>query len=395
MAVFFVVLDQPMGLPDGLALYSHRTNEPVPWVGFTGGHNFVRMRVWRVPDQLAWQPHKDDMAFSVADKLTQPREIAEGIAFGNVPPPTTEALGTVMELATPLLPASSGEYRESVSDAFDRCLEDLNKFMRAYLAVTSDPKFRPITRQTCRFAVPWTTQDAEWTYGQLGVFMVHQGLGQMPYMEEDLTEEQQRKLQILWQQTTAGYPFVPFLERARVAKREYLADGDYPTTVIAAYTACEVLLNTALLMMAWEEGKTRDETRAWFEARLQFMNRVSREVQPRLGGNWANPPRKSPMGQLEMLSDVRQKVVHLGYLPTEKEAQEALEALHVLEEFVKQRFAEKRLTYPRTCLLLNGEPGLRRRGLWDPGIQKWIEDHAEAESEWGVTYRLWRDQTPS
>jgi hypothetical protein len=395
IAVFFVALDQPMGLRDGLELYYQRTREPVPWVQFNGGYNFVRMKIWRVPDQLPLQLHKYEMAFSVAKKLTKPSENPEGIQFGNVPLPSSDVLGTVMELATPVLDAPSGTPEEAISEAFDRCLEELNLFMRAYLTVTHDRTFRPITRQTCRPLVPWATQDLHGRYGHLGVFMVREGVGQIPYAHDDLTEEQQRKLQIVWRQTTAGYPFIPFVERARVAYREYDVEGDYPTTVIAAYTACEVLLNTALFMMAWEEGKTRDETRPWFEARLEFMNRVSREIQPRLGGNWANPPNTSPMGQLRILSDIRQKVVHLAYTPSEKEAQEALQALGVLEEFVKQRLAAKRMKYPRTCLLLNGEPGLRRRRAWDARIEKWVEEHAGTEDEWGVSYRLWRDQPPT
>src|SRR5688572_26944909 len=48
--VFFVPLAYPMTLPQDCVINSIRSNEPVPWLRFTGGCNFVGMRVWRMTE---------------------------------------------------------------------------------------------------------------------------------------------------------------------------------------------------------------------------------------------------------------------------------------------------------------------------------------------------------
>jgi len=263
--------------------------------------------------------------------------------------------------------------------------------MRAYEFIKPSPRFRAITRQTCRWLVPATTRELDGRYRAIGLFIADRGLNQLPIPVDELTDVELEKLRNAWMKVTADYPFVPFFERVRSAQRACNGDGDYAATVLAAYTACEILFNTVLLLMAWEEGRTRQETRVWFEARLQFTNRVAREVQPRLGGNWANPSETSPMTQILVLSDVRQKVAHIGYLPKERQARTALDALATLEDFVKTRLAARRRDYPRSSLLLNGKPGLQRRGCWDSWMKRWLNDQAEAEAEWGVAFREWRD----
>jgi hypothetical protein len=100
-------------------------------------------------------------------------------------------------------------------------------------------------------------------------------------------------------------------------------DGDYTSSVVLPYTSCEVFLNGILLLMAWEESKTRDETRNWFEGQQGFMSRILTHIPPRLGGNWSPQKSDSPMSQLKRLADVRHQVVHLGYSASEYEAKAA------------------------------------------------------------------------
>jgi hypothetical protein len=403
-AVFFVTLEHPMGLPEGLSTTVLRPHEPVPWSGVTEGRNFVFIRIWRRPEPLNWQLHTYDMAFAVMDQLVKTDSTnleseestkETSVKFGRVPRPNGGTkLGTVVELVSPLILPASGSVEEAFSDTFDRCISELNRFMRAYQIVSSDLRVTPITRQTCPFMVPMTTQDTTGNYSSVRMFMAHTGVAQLPYGTEELTDEERHNLRVLYHQVVSGYPFIPFFERFRAARRDYIVDGDYASTVVSAYTACEVLLNTVLLMMAWEERKTREETRAWFEGRLQFMARVSREIQPRLGGSWATPPETGPTPQLQQLSDVRQRVVHLGYLPSEPEAQAAIHVVEIFEEFIKDRLAVKRHIFPRTCLMLNGEPGLRRRNAWDSRMERWVDENAGTEDEWGVSFRRWRDMPP-
>lgn len=97
------------------------------------------------------------------------------------------------------------------------------------------------------------------------------------------------------------------------------------------------------------------------------------------------------MSRIRRLSDLRHSVVHAGYLPDEHEAQEALTTLESAETVVKERLVSRRMTYPRTTLLVLGEPGLRRLNGWDARMIAWVDAHASQEADWITTFRLWRD----
>ncbi len=392
IAVFFIALEHPMAVPDGFGLTVTRLGEPVEWVQWNGGHNFVGIRLHRTPVTQTYQTALDDAAHAVVDRTLEreepPRQ--ENVEFGRVPVPEADILATVAEVATPLLPCDGGDFQPALSDAFDRCLEELRSLMRAYVTVTKDVRFRPISRQTCQPIVPWTTQGLDGAWGPLGLFMVHLGERVIPFAADELTDEQIHALQVTLERARKGDPFASYVERARVARRAHRIDGDYPTTVIAAYTACEVLLNTALLAMAWEEGMARDDTRGWFEGQGGFMARVQGQVVPRLGGRWTSGSPEDPLVLLRALSKSRNDVVHNGHLPEEREAATALDIVEAIEVFVKELLGAKRRTYPRTALLLLGRPGMERLGLRDRWMVNFMNNQAAQEPDWIATFTAWR-----
>jgi hypothetical protein len=395
--VFFIALEHPIAIPEGEHLFVTHRDVAVPWITWNGGYSFVAFRIWRTKEQETVLSQKDANAFEIARRLTgtPTADSMDGSPYGRVPEPLITSRGTVVEVATPLLLADGADANTAISSAFNRCLNELALLMQAYLGVTHDLRFRPITRQTCRTVIPMTTQDLSGNYGGLGVFNANQGLYSIPFEASELTEEQINAVQVSRLRLQRGDPFAGYVERARVAHRDYVVEGDYPTTVVAAYTACEVLLNSTLLTMAWEEGLDREETRVWFEGQMGFMARVGTYVVPRLGGNWSTQRSENPMSQLARLSDSRNRVVHLGHLPNEAEAQAAINALSSMDEFIKERLADKMMIYPRTTLLILGEPGLRRLGKWTRRMRQWVEHHANQEEEWIGSFRAWRDSPVS
>lgn len=397
VVVFFIATEHPIALPEGVTVWAPRPELEVPWARVLGGIGFVGIRVWRRPEVIEWNRQRDDNAFAVADLLCTPTGNTLPDDRERVPPPHGEQLGSVVELATPLIVPEGVEEGQAVSDAFDRCLEELQTFMRAYGAVTRDPRFRSTTRQTCRVAVPMTMQHPVTNeYGYLQTFHVNWGAGgTLPYPPEELDERDQLLFGIRFHRALLGDPLTPYLERARVAQRSYLIDGDYPTTVVATYTAAEVLLNGLLLLMAWEEGLARDDTLPWFAARTEYLSRVGGQVVPRLGGNWSSPPTTGMMGRLRDLSDARNRIVHRADLPNEPAAKEALATGKALETMVKQRLAERRLAYPKTCMLFLGVPGLEKLYRLDGRMRRWIERHGEYRPEWIIDYVAWRDSVPA
>lgn len=393
MIVFFIALEQPMAVPDRTSLFLTRYDEPMEWVEWNGGFNFVGIRLHRRSETVEYRWGPVNNAFDVFKRETGylAGPAPEGVTFGRVPPPQADVLGTVVEAATALVPSPDGDSMMAVSNAFDRCLQELQFLMQAYFLVTHDVRFRPISRQTCEPLVPMATQGLDGAWSGWGIFHVHFGEGQLPYAPEELDAEHLDHLEVTLHRNRRGDPMAPFIERARVARRSYRVDGDYATTVIACYTACEVFLNAVLLLMAWEEGTARADTRGWFEGEMGFMSRVGAQITPRLGGNWGTQDPDSAMNRLRRLADQRHRVVHYGHLPEEREAQQAFDALEALEQFVKARLGNKRKTYLRTALLVLGMPGFRRLGLWNRWMERFVESNARQEPDWIVSYRHWLD----
>lgn len=397
VAVFFIALEQPMAVPDGTSLFATRLHEPVDWVKWNEGHNFVGIRLHRTPITDTYQMQLEDAAMDVFKQATnwQAPPNPRNLNFDPIPPPQTEILASVAEVATPLLLMEDLDTRHALSNAFDRCIEELRKVTRAYFAVSHDVRFRPISRQTCRPLIPYTTQELDGTWGQMGIFWSHEGVSVLPGGPDELTEQQFHALQVNLERARKGDPLTPFVERSRSAHRSFRIDGDYPTAIIAAYTACEVLLNAVLLLTAWEEGMRRNDTRGWFEGQGGFLSRVTGQVQPRLGGRWSSGASNDPLTQLRALSKIRNGIVHNGQLPEEANANRALETLGDIEDFVKQRLGAKRQIYPRSALSLLGSPGMERLGFWDKWMEHFVNEHAENEPDWIASFIDWRDHAGS
>jgi hypothetical protein len=136
----------------------------------------------------------------------------------------------------------------------------------------------------------------------------------------------------------------------------------------------------------------RGDTRGWFEGQGGFLTRVTSQVIPRLGGRWNSGASDDPLPRLRALSKSRNDIVHYGKLPEEREARVALETRNSLEDFVKDRLGAKRRTYPRTALSLLGLPGMERLGTWDHWMSRFMDDHADKEPDWIVSFTAWRDQ---
>lgn len=182
VAVFFIALEQPMAVPDGTGLFATRLHEPVEWVKWTEGHNFVGIRLHRTPITNIYQMPLEDAAMDVFKRATnwQAPPNPRNLNFDPIPPPQAEMLASVAEVATPLLLTEDHDTRHALSNAFDRCIEELRKVTRAYFAVTRDVRFRPISRQTCRPLIPYTTQELDGTWGQMGIFWSHEGASVLP-----------------------------------------------------------------------------------------------------------------------------------------------------------------------------------------------------------------------
>ena len=381
---------------EGITTFAQRPSERVPWVAFTNGGNFVAIRIWRREVVRLFDYQYMSSAFELAQELVSKEPSSkQSEPSGSVPWPSSTYLGSIAEVATPLLQTDDLDTNHAISDAFDRCIEELRGFSLAYQSVTKDRRFRPVTRQTCPTIVPFCFQQKDDVdYFGLSTMVVHEG-NAMPFEPEELTVEQQREFEVAWNRRRSDDPFATYIDWSRSARRAFNIDGDYAQSVIATYTAIESLFNNVLLMCSWEDRYSRESVRQWFDEEGGFFARTQKFLCPLIGGDWTDQSPKSFTSKIKEVGNIRHIIVHQERVPNERAAKHALATTHELEEMLKDRLAMKRLDYPRTCLLLLGTPGLERRKLWNGQIRKWSDLYADKEPPYTSWFRSWLDSEES
>lgn len=403
LIAFFLSLQQPMMLPHGYEIGQPRPSESIPWDGPLGRTNFVDITVFRRWYQEEGEFDRYDQASDIAQSRanegvrlpSMARKPSKPLGEG-IPKPSASYFGTTLEIVTPVLPTQDRDFSHAVSVAFDRCLEELSGVMTAYQMATDDVRFRPITRRTCPVTVPFHFRIPETGLGfGVGEFLVHEGNTGLPFAPEEFGNEQIRRFEIFRKRQQLRDPLHSYSQRRRSAGQSFRVDGDWSTAIVSTYTACEVLCNTLILSLAWEEGLSRETTLAWFGGQGGFMSRIRARLVKRLGGDWDESNPKSVASLIVEISNHRNRIVHVGELATEAEAKRVLICMNFIEDYIKQRLAVKRNHYPRTTLSLLGIEGLERRKLYNGKIRRWFDATGAGEPEYTGWFRRWLEHRES
>lgn len=188
----------------------------------------------------------------------------------------------------------------------------------------------------------------------------------------------------------SGAPFDVYTDIRREAMVQRSFDGNSRLAVVALASAGEVLLDTALLHMLWEEHVPPRDAAALFDRNEGHTARVSRQFPGRLGGGWY-PEANSPAGRyLRDLVRLRHRVVHAGHDPSSEELEAAWSALFDLERYLGDRLAagSNLKKYGRTAMAWMAESGLRQRNRWTRFIRELGDDRREPS--WVETFGRWR-----
>lgn len=421
LIIFFIPTPVPLALPQG-STFAFTRDEEVPWMqgvatspapgvepryvdpeGEKGG--FVSLKVWRLPERLALDTTQVGRALRAYKWMVDP----DGRDRGDPMPEPSEQPGfdsetTVFEAVTPLIPAHvKGEIdtSRSISDAFDRCIESLERLYRAYIVSEHDWRVQILTRRSISSVIPWTTVDPfDKRFGSEGLFLTNEGETDSVASTDTMDEERVHRMMVFLQRRgyagESGDPVAVALAHKRRAQRAYHVEADYQACLAWSYARGETLLDGLLLMSAWEERVSAGEAAGWFNGGLAA--RIGARYSSRFGGQWDLTLADTPLGiWRSSVQELRHKVVHDGYRPSETEARDALDASDGLEEFLFERLAVKRKAFPRTALLWFGVPGLERRGLYDKHIRE-IAEGSDGDEPWLAQYRdyvaevrrLWR-----
>lgn len=334
-----------------------------------------------------------------AEILGVPDEVVRQVVKGEHP--DLEALASVDgdEAVTDVLlqPATVAEcvtlLREDVDDpvseSFDQCLEALGDLSRAYRTSTLRaiplPTFGSVPAvvlYVLRTVTPPGDVELE-----LGFFHAHSAL---PYglTAEGLVPDDVERMLDYFSAMRRGHPGIPYLElriEARLAHERY---GAYRQSVTMAHTAVEVLLDTTLGLMLWEEGLGAEEAAARVFTGYASM-RVKREFHPRLGGDWRAQGSGAVAKYLRVLAPLRHRAVHLGYPPTVAESAEALRIAGEVESHVSKRLLANKHNYPTTVYLFFGDRRLREVGHMTRRLRRHLQE-SDPDS-WLTDYREWHE----
>ncbi|RPA12484.1 hypothetical protein [Gordonia sp. OPL2] len=359
-----ILLPDPIPIPQRATWYS-TTDERVPELDgmrsvpqpgmealevLDGEHNFVSLRFWQmVDDSPAPFVHESKLLMKAFDVMHPTdngdpdhdyldREIAPG-----------ERYRTVVEAIT------FNSEEPSDTSAIDRCLNELMKFYRSYRMVAS----RPLPELTIRRLFPTVltfrraADETEVTF--VGITVLEDGAPpNLGGLSSEIGTDHAMFDQAAGLQGRLDRldPLARYVECRTDAGYALYGVGSFRDAVIHLGIACEVLFDGLLGMLMWEEGMSVDDAAEVFSGTI--TTRIKGEFHTRLGGTW-----RLDRGELgdwsTKVADVRNRVVHSGYRPTEAEAVAAEAAADSLRAFTAQRLSALGRKYPFTSVVYFGD----------------------------------------
>ncbi|MEU9537507.1 hypothetical protein [Streptomyces mirabilis] len=401
---FLVALPYPCPMPHGAIVGRHFTEELRGLQGASmrvspetpdlpdeaTGHNFVSLKFWQVKERMP----AGDMHLDALSQVAV--EIAGGEPFVPAEEPESEidSYRTVVEMVTAQnADVWAVDEQAAVCEALNRCfdvLSDVSAMARLVKHWGHPIATKEQVAAALWFGRPLTSLSYKTGIG--GMLMLTPPRGPV---KEVFEESEMNRLMAHLKRVWGGSPIELAMDRSLEARTFMRRDGDYGNAVIHAALASEIVLDSVLALLLWEEQLQVPSIDAalnvFDESRGGLATRVRREYAPRLGGIWDPGKRGALQDWARDLANLRGRVVHRGYRPTEAEAVVALSASEALLDFIKGRLAIKARSYPRTALLVLGEPGLRRLGGWK-AAEAYLKASQDHPDDWFREYAAWRSK---
>lgn len=389
---FFIPLPEPLGLPEKFVWREYRNvaaeelnaiEDVDPSIAPDPFSPRLKASVllWDRPD-----------AISLEERLGPLFDTAQDAFPGIVPnasPDTPDLRGHLMiaEVAVPLLGPT-----EELTEAFDTSLEAIRHLQQLYEFVTNQPLTPAFIGQMPPF-VPYVISSIDLETGRpdvggatLSMFMLNltsiSRVTREPALEGDRLEKFTGMAE-----DAERVPYWPYVKTRHRAYSLIENQGDLSLGVAMADTAAQLLLDTTLKHLCWEESMLPKDCAAIFQTSA-LASRIKRFYSGRLGGGWDLTGSGAVGRYNDVLREVRHRVVHAGYEPTVQEARSAYEALLGLDTFVADRLAATQRTYPRTARAFLGVEGFEIRLGHVPRHLRHLMNGPEPD--WYDTFDKWR-----
>jgi len=338
-----------------------------------------------------WRPRKKEVLINslVHDMNLVFGALTDNDDVGMFELPSEETAGTVLETSTVLYLADEDEDESAaISRAFDRCIDKMGLFLRALRITLDDPRILPLGRLSLLPSAPFVVRYGDNLESRhVGLFMINMGESLPILGIEEVPPEVARKALEQVRRLSHQFPTFAVEDAFARAKRSFFVESDYAATTVFAHTAIEVFCNGLLSLLMWESGGSRSENIEMLTTQ-GLETRLRRHYSSRLGGNWDFKSAASPIHIHDEVAHVRHRYLHAGIEPSMHDADLALEAFSVVTEFAKDRLVTKLYDFPRTALLILGEPGLRRKNAWTRRFQKLV-DQIVGEDDWLISFSEW------
>jgi hypothetical protein len=414
---FFIYVPWAIAMPESYMQFPIRRAEPgcgeqrMEWLSHIlpdavaddvvrrGPCTFATFRFHRLPIELPRWIHYFFQVESMAGAWADYYQMRGRLPAGYTPWPPHEAdpistYGTVIEATTCLIHGGN-----ALNEAFDRCIRECEVFLEAYVQTSGDFRTGFINRSTVLPMVPAVLIDPiARTTEKTGLRVNDEG-AYPTEPPDDLTADQAAEIVRRSQLSEEGEPYIAVWHWRRLAFRALHVDGDYAAAVVFTQTAGEVFFDSLLLRLAWEEIRsfrgsclTREEVAQWFSARNPLSHRLRAEYHGRLNGGWDADRPGNPVYEWDRkVARLRNRIVHAGYRPTVREAEDAFEALLAVETYVFDMLVRdlNRTRYPFTVYMMVGEAGLEQRGLFTGKLRRAILDAPEDWRSSFYEFRRW------
>lgn len=236
------------------------------------------------------------------------------------------------------------EKEEYLNISFERLIEEVNLLIAAYQVSQKDSDVHYVTKDMLETMIPSRIiKNEDWQTDE-GYFRLHMNI---EYNKDKIgNDEMEEIIRTNVLMLSGVNPFAYFETLTLTAKR-YFNNGFYQEAVIYAQISVETLIRTLYREFLIHEEVNEDKIETLME-KTSFMSMIKSELPPRVGGNWdLNKESSKPNLWYEFTYKLRNRIIHSGYMPSFKEADEAVYNAIEFKLWVVKQVRSKKKKYPK------------------------------------------------
>lgn len=365
---FFIPLPEPIDIQDGInfPLIEIDDGEITEAIRFKDRDGLSRRFNRRV---MFCQVPSSSSEYGISEAFSVMDAYSEGQMPQSEALPAFDSKVTVVQVGciTTRKPLSE----DVLSDLFGDAIASVRRFLKAYHIVTQHT-VELVTRQNTAAYIPYSAEDidekgqpiGDRSTLQTGMLIVHAPAAKVSTVDTSISDEELDDIA----HVSSTY-LDNTLDQFYNIRREAFIAYNQGNSVVASLllgVAAETMLDELLLMMLWEEGALpKDVHELWRnESSDTTFKRVESDLySSRLGGEWSSYAKGSVIRKWRYkILELRNKIAHIGYEPTQEEMQEGFDTLIELVSFTADRLCENITNYPICADVIVGYPGMVKRG---------------------------------